>query len=161
MKDMFPLDDDRFFRTRNVSYFWFMLSIFKTNFAISEIKEYTEYLYWENITKYHMLSIDFIDTFKDKVCWDIISMDDHYLTDEFVEKFMYKIDWSEIFYCEKDIKLKYLIRFIVEYICRPDKFDRVNELNIIVILAYIYDKYRNAFRTILYTIILIHVYLFE
>jgi hypothetical protein len=73
---------------------------------------------WENLSYYQKLPESFVDKYKDKLAWNLISCNRNFSLD-FFRKFSYNLDWGNIGYYQKLSK-----KFVKEF------SDKIYEKNI-------------------------------
>lgn len=72
---------------------WQGIGLNRIQLSTDFIREFKEYVYWNNISIYQYLSEDEIIEFQDRVNWRSISHHKCYLSEEFLWKYRDKIDW--------------------------------------------------------------------
>lgn len=78
----------------------FMKEDRELKFVSNIIKEFSDKIDWENLSRYKYLSEYFIREFKDKLAWDYISSCQK-LSEDFIREFKGYVKWGEISYHQK------------------------------------------------------------
>jgi len=80
---------------KSVLYWRDILKRYVNNFSEEFIREYADYIDWEQVSMHVTLSEDFIREFQDKVKWGPICHNQK-LSEDFIREFKDKVNWSQI-----------------------------------------------------------------